>query len=188
MWKISSSIPLEASVCLFHYTRNNRVVQVKNGCKSLLLFLWNCLIVFFIQYKYGSITCEIIWPCSDGPKIFSRVLIQYKRCNLTSKGKPIVEIRWSYDRLISTMGFPIPVRWHIYIESGLRSQLCHYTVTFATETLQILPPFLAWGWQVHKNMSVCHPYSSLPHHNWNHNFLLTIFVVIQIFTLHANDF
>ena len=30
---------------------------------------------------------------------------------------PIVEIRWSYDRLISTMGFPILVR-HLYIESG----------------------------------------------------------------------
>ena len=28
-------------------------------------------------------------------------------------------IRLSYDRLISTMGFPMPVRWHIYIESGL---------------------------------------------------------------------
>ena len=29
-----------------------------------------------------------------------------------------MEIRWSYDRLISTMGFPIPVRCHLYIESG----------------------------------------------------------------------
>ena len=41
-----------------------------------------------------------------------------KRCNLTSIGNPIVEIRRSYDRLISTMGFPIPVRRHLYIESG----------------------------------------------------------------------
>ena len=31
---------------------------------------------------------------------------------------PIVEIRRSYDRLISTMKFPILVRWHLYIESG----------------------------------------------------------------------
>ena len=30
----------------------------------------------------------------------------------------MVEIRRSYDRLISTMGFPILVRWHLYIESG----------------------------------------------------------------------
>ena len=41
-----------------------------------------------------------------------------KRCHLTSIGNPIVEIRRSYDRLISTMGFPILVRWHLYIESG----------------------------------------------------------------------
>ena len=29
-----------------------------------------------------------------------------------------MEIRQSYDRLISTMGFPLPVRWHLNIESG----------------------------------------------------------------------
>ena len=33
-------------------------------------------------------------------------------------GNPIVEIRRSYDRLISTMGFPILVRLHLYIELG----------------------------------------------------------------------
>ena len=37
---------------------------------------------------------------------------------LTSIGNPIVELRRSYDRLISTMGFPTLVRWHLYIESG----------------------------------------------------------------------
>ena len=40
------------------------------------------------------------------------------KCHLTSIGNPIVEIRRSYDRLISTMGFPILVRRHLYIESG----------------------------------------------------------------------
>ena len=35
------------------------------------------------------------------------------RCHLTSIGNPIVEIRRSYDRLISTMVFPLPVRWHL---------------------------------------------------------------------------
>ena len=39
---------------------------------------------------------------------------------LTSIGNSIVEIRRSYDRLISTMGFPILIRWHLYIESGPR--------------------------------------------------------------------
>ena len=32
-----------------------------------------------------------------------------------------MEIRRSYDRLTSTMGFPILVRWHLYIESGPRA-------------------------------------------------------------------
>ena len=41
-----------------------------------------------------------------------------KRCHLTSIGNLIVEIRRSYDRLISTMRFPTLVRWHVYIESG----------------------------------------------------------------------
>ena len=55
-----------------------------------------------------------------------------KRCHLTSIGNPTVEIRRSYDRLISTMGFPILVRWHFYIESGSRKQYdscyCHIAV------------------------------------------------------------
>ena len=43
-----------------------------------------------------------------------------KRFHLTSMWNPIVEIRRSYDRLISTMGFPILVRRHLYIELGPR--------------------------------------------------------------------
>ena len=41
-----------------------------------------------------------------------------QRWHPTSIGNPIVEIRRSYDRLISTMGFPILIRRHLYIESG----------------------------------------------------------------------
>ena len=40
------------------------------------------------------------------------------RRHLTSIGNPIVEIRRSDDRLISTMGFPLLVRSHLYTESG----------------------------------------------------------------------
>ena len=40
------------------------------------------------------------------------------KCHLPSIGNPIVETRQSYDHLISTMGFPLLVRWHLYIESG----------------------------------------------------------------------
>ena len=42
------------------------------------------------------------------------------RCHLTSIGNPIVEMRRSSDRLISTMGSPILVRCHLYIESWPR--------------------------------------------------------------------
>ena len=44
-----------------------------------------------------------------------------QRCRLTSIWIPIVVIRRSYDRLISTMGFPILARCHLYIEWGPRS-------------------------------------------------------------------
>ena len=40
------------------------------------------------------------------------VLIQYKDVIL-----PTVEIRRIYDRLIPTVGFPLLVRYHLYIES-----------------------------------------------------------------------
>ena len=43
------------------------------------------------------------------------------RCHFTSIENPIVEIRLSYDRLISTVGITILVRRHIYIESGPRA-------------------------------------------------------------------
>ena len=60
-------------------------------------------------------------------KIAFRIKCDYKRyagvgsiwrCQLTSIGNPIVEIRRFYDRLIYTKGFPILVRWYFYIESG----------------------------------------------------------------------
>ena len=45
--------------------------------------------------------------------------LKVSRCRLTSIGNPIVEIRRYYNRLISKMGFPMLLRWHLYIESGL---------------------------------------------------------------------
>ena len=41
-------------------------------------------------------------------------VVQYKDASI---GNPIVEIWWSYNLLISTMGFPTLVRWHLFIES-----------------------------------------------------------------------
>ena len=39
-----------------------------------------------------------------------------KKCHPTSIGIPTMKIRWSRDRLISIMGFPILVRWHLYFK------------------------------------------------------------------------
>ena len=43
--------------------------------------------------------------------------------HLISIGNPIMEIRRSYGHLISIMGFPIPVRRYLYIESGPSFQM-----------------------------------------------------------------
>ena len=96
-----------------------------------------------------------------------------QRCHLTSIGNPIVEIRRSYDRLISTMGFPILVRWYLYIESGPRpswppcrptlhehthEHLCCWQVSFPHNDLNLrwrritLSPFSSIS--VHKNMNL----------------------------------
>ena len=48
-----------------------------------------------------------------------------------------MEIRRSYDPLISTMGFPILIRRHLYIESGPWTPVCpcwHILVRVATNT------------------------------------------------------
>ena len=57
------------------------------------------------------------------------------RCRLTSIGNPIVEIRRSYDCLISTMGFPILARRCLYIESGPRLSYSNYLSTQTREWL-----------------------------------------------------
>ena len=62
--------------------------------------------------------------------------------DVISIGNPIVEIRLSYDRLIFTMGFPILVRWHLYIESGpgwFKTQW--HTCDITVMSLLLLPPF-----------------------------------------------
>ena len=60
------------------------------------------------------------------------------RCHLASVGNPIVEIKWSYDHLISTMELPILVRQHIYIESGPRLSQWSYESLISTLGFPIL--------------------------------------------------
>ena len=47
-----------------------------------------------------------------------------------------MEIRQSFDRLISTMGFPILVICHLYIESGPRSQINSNVLGDATKAMK----------------------------------------------------
>ena len=54
-----------------------------------------------------------------------------------------MEIRRSYDRLISTMGFPILVRWHLYIESGPWF-LCNWWVLLLTAIMPNAQWLLLW--------------------------------------------
>ena len=64
--------------------------------------------------NWWDLTTSWFWkhPWVEGDSI--------NRCFLTSMGNPIVEIRWSYNCLIPTMGFPILVRQHLHIEPGPR--------------------------------------------------------------------
>ena len=82
------------------------------------------------------------------------------RCHLTRIGNTIVEIRRSYNRLISTMGFAILLRHHLYIESEPRSQdsvveeVSIHKLTFSLKpsviTLKYFPLSLWRNWLILK--------------------------------------
>ena len=76
----------------------------------MVLQMWCLSLIMGILYLERQ---SSYWNRSLGPD-------SIKRCHLTTIGNLIVEIRRSFDRLISTMGFPILVRRHLYIESGPR--------------------------------------------------------------------
>ena len=84
------------------------------------------------RQKIPSVYCRYDMPLlqHQGPDAI-------QRCHLTSIGNPIVEIRRSYDCLISTIEFPILVRQHLYIESGTRASAAAM-VTNTTVCLQQL--------------------------------------------------
>ena len=92
-----------------------------NGCDKLVNnpfrtssnnFLWDILSFYLLSWKaeqLGALSITIF------EKNQSRGLFQY-RWHLVNIGNFIVEIRRSYKRLTSKMGFPILVRWHLYIQ------------------------------------------------------------------------
>ena len=81
---------------------------------------WHHVSVMTFQITKTWTICSTSCSCEQkNPQSSAQLgLDSIWRCYLTSIENPIVEIRWSYDRLISTMGFPILVRKHLYIESG----------------------------------------------------------------------
>ena len=99
------------------------------------------------------------------------------RWHLTSIGNSIVEIRRSYDRLISTMGFPILVRSHLYIESGpwLKSSAIIILHPACLDKSLSLVWHSALNWHVIK--SACH--DSLGHTNRYHVGECSVHTVIK---------
>ena len=68
-------------------------------------YIFNSICTLIHRHGKGFLCCWALGPDS------------IQRYHLTNMGNPIVEIRRYYDRLISTMGFPILVRIRLYIES-----------------------------------------------------------------------
>ena len=62
-----------------------------------------------------------------------------------------LQIRRSYDRLISTMVFPIPVRQHLYIESGPR--LKHHCDIVCNITCPVIVWAMTWPYHMLLNDS-----------------------------------
>ena len=86
-----------------------RLLQVPQCCISTLHEDY-----YTYDTDIDALAAEVGWDGAANPLGPDSI----KRYRLTSIGNPIVEIRRSYDHLISTMGFPILVRWYLYIESG----------------------------------------------------------------------
>ena len=89
-------------LCLGHKT------DFKSGHWYCYWLLIKCLVK---AYRWLESTI-IYWKEYQGPDSIKSRLIKM--------GNPILEIRRSQDRLISTIGFPLLVRRHLYIESGPR--------------------------------------------------------------------
>ena len=111
-------------------------------CQAIILLFcqldpWNKLPEFLIlahQFSFKKSNSEISSAKKRSLCLELDVFTTYKvlagfLCSM-NKSSNIVEIRQSYDRLISTMWFPLLVRYHLYTESGPRS--CYNTVQHNT--------------------------------------------------------
>ena len=94
--------------------------KAPNSCCFIIviILILICIVctLWYVLLRW-NLKSSMFYSCHDHDTMVNHP-DSIKRCHLTSIGNPIVEIKWSYDRLISTMGFPILVRWHLHIESA----------------------------------------------------------------------
>ena len=83
--------------------------------------------VSLVSYLEKS-DCEIL----GGHRIIPGGWFNTKKSHLTSIESPFLEVRQSYDHLISTMWFPMLVRRHLYIGSRPRTDLYLSRSTWCT--------------------------------------------------------
>ena len=96
------------------YIDNDVVYQQKNShYKDKQIVSWPSYLYTGNPYTLGYTS---YWNETQGPD-------STQRWCLTSKGNTGVEIRWSFDHLISTRVFPKPVRRHLCIVLGPRMHL-----------------------------------------------------------------
>ena len=132
-------------LCLVPYSVPSRYL---NQCRSFFIgSLWR-------NINFESERNKILWH-GRSPRSF--LSLRITPCLETAGGwinikmssyqyrKSIVEIRRSYDRLISTMGFSILVRWHLYIESGPRCPMADLVHTWLIWVFSLHSALTLWG-------------------------------------------
>ena len=103
--------------------QNIHIGTVPIAAKRLMIDrTWPQLFRWYRNFLKGNIKKKFVFSIISPPHQFfgNNGWINIKMPSYQYIGNPIVEIRRSYDHLISTMGFPLLVRQHLYIESGPR--------------------------------------------------------------------
>ena len=97
-----------ADICI-----HDRRMYIEKSLCNVVLQQWFSYIDGLLQDCSSSIAyaLEVQQSCTKPSGPWFNI-----KMSSNSIGIPIVEMRRSYDRLISTMGFHLLVRWHLYIE------------------------------------------------------------------------
>ena len=105
-----------------------------------IIWIWLADYLLFVSSPGSVCDCLSVHVLLLFPGFWFNIKMSY------SIGNPIVEIRQCYYSLISTMGFPILVRWHLYIESGpwffcgiLAEENCRKGVTIGFRVHKLRP-------------------------------------------------